>query len=356
MSIIKPDNRVGFSLPRASAPRHKLIVWNMALLVTLVLSLGLVAAQIDPGQMTAWVSTLVPASPAFAQEETIRGVTEQLSTPALIAAMLDPDPGVRISAAQALGWRRAAEGTDALLKATYDPDAHVQEEAAAALGDIGQIQALPRLQALQVVQGNSNVQLAAFEAEDQLIGRVAAALKVPRSAVQALAVAPNGVAYAAVSDDLYVLSDGAWQRMGYLPASPNELTLGPDGQTIYLATDSPGLYRSKNGGKIWEHGTFDQNSPTPWTVTAAVINPGNPQEIYIALASIGAENGQEDSLGIFASRDGGTTWQPVSKSPDWAVTRKLILDPATPGFLYGLTDAAPYRLALTGDAMEFMSN
>jgi hypothetical protein len=286
MSISKPENQVSFSMPRAFASRHKFIVWDIALLLMISLSLGILAARTDLSQTTALLYTLLPERFAQVHEQAKRGAAEQLTTPELMAAMRDPDPGVRISAVQALGWRRAVEATDTLLEATYDPDTYVQEEAAAALGEIGQIQVLPRLEALQVVQGNSNVQLAAFEAEDQLIGRVAAALMIPRSAVQAVAVAPNGTAYAAISDDLYALSNGLWRRIRHLPASPDGLALGPDGQTIYLATNSVGLYRSKDGGKTWERGTFGMDSSSSSTVTAAAINPSNSQQVYIALASL----------------------------------------------------------------------
>jgi hypothetical protein len=87
-----------------------------------------------------------------------------------------------------------------------------------------------------------------------------------------------------------------------------------------------------------------------------VINPGNPQQVYIALATPGVNGDQSSSLGLFVSSDGGMDWVPIPVSPTWSVTRKLIFDPATPNFLYGLTDTGLYRLALPGIAKDLASD
>ena len=80
------------------------------------------------------------------------------------------------------------------------------------------------------------------------------------------------------------------------------------------------------------------------------------QEIYLALAT---ENGNPASaegpggasaVAVVASHDGGATWVAVPKAPTQQVTTRLVLDPAAPAYLYGLTNDGPYRLSLTGTA------
>ncbi|MCL4393251.1 MAG: HEAT repeat domain-containing protein [Chloroflexi bacterium] len=346
-----PHAHIAFPIRRSSLKSR--IVWEGVVLISVILVLGVVSLRTDLGTLLAPADTAFADRSTMTHEEIVRGATAELTVPQLIGALKDTDPGVRVSAAQELGWRRADGATSALLEATYDPNVQVQEEAATALGEIGSISALPRLRALQVVQGNSDVQLAAIEGEDQVTERIAAELQVPRSDVQAVAVAPNGAAYAAMSDDLYILDQGTWRRVHRLPALPVGLALGPDGQLIYLSTPASGLYRSKDGGKTWEHAAFGAATATQLTVTAAVVNPSDSHEIYVAIATIGPSGGPADSLGIAASHDGGNTWTAMAESPKGAITKQLVMDPAAPDYLYGQTDGGAYRMTVGGNAPAY---
>jgi len=271
------------------------------------------------------------------------------TVPELISALNDTAPRARVNAAQALASMHAVGATDALLAATYDSDAVVREEAAAALGEIGAIQALPRLQELQIVSGNTYIEIAAFEAEGKITKNIGAALNVPRADVQAWAVAQNGAAYAAASNELFALHDGVWEHMSYLPDSPNSISANFDGQTLFMSTNSSGLYRSQDGGKIWEQMQFGMQAPTQLTVTAVVLNPGNTNQVYIAL-SANDSNDQLSSLGIASSTDGGETWVMLPDSPSWSVTTRLVMDRTAPEYLYGLSDVGPWRYELLPDA------
>jgi HEAT repeats len=335
------DPHIHFSAQRWKTATHQPRTWEFAFVFAALLSLGVLMTQIDSSALSDLLNPLLPKSFAQIHEQALQGPTQQLTVPELIEALQDPDPQVRLSAVQTLGWRRAAEATDAVLQATYDPDVHVREEAATALGNLGQFQTLPRLLTLQVAEPNANVQLAAFEAEDQLTAHLAAGLKVPRSAVQAWGVAPNGTVDVAVFGDLYRLDHGAWKRIDRLPASPSGLALGPNGQLIYLTTANGDLYRSQDGGLTWEEAALSGSTANPLKVTAAVIDPRDAQTIYLALA----EETSSSSLGVIATHDGGKTWWMLN-APLNAETRQLILDPKTPGYLYGLTSQGSYRIAL----------
>ncbi len=331
-----------------STRSSRLVFWDITLVLAIVLSFAFLAARTN----VAWVTRLAGAlgQGRSATEEPLRGAVDSTSVSELISALKDPNASVRMMAAQELGARHAVGATDELLAATYDSNARVRAEAAAALGEIGAIQALPRLQELQVVSGNTYIGIAAFDAQSKITNNVASALKVPRSSVQALAVAQqalavaqNGAAFAAASNELYALHEGAWQYVGHLPDSPNNISAASDGQLLFMATNSSGLYRSQDGGKTWEHMQFGLQTPTQLTVSAVVVDPQNARQVYIALAATNGD--QQNPLGIAASDD-GKSWAMLPGSPSSSATRLLIIDLTTPMYLYGLSDVGPWRYEL----------
>lgn len=86
-------------------------------------------------------------------------------------------------------------------------------------------------------------------------------------------------------------------------------------------------------------------TPTQLTVTAIVVDPQDSGQVYIALASRGAEPGIKDPLGISVSTDGGTTWWGLEDSPMDGMTTRLVIDPQRPGWLFGMTMDTPWRYA-----------
>ena len=246
----------------------------------------------------------------------------------------------------------AVGATDALVAATYDSDALVREEAAAALGEIGTLQALPRLQELQLVSGNTYIEIAAFEAQAKIIKNIAAVFNVPPSGVQAWAVAQNGAAYAAVYNELFTLRGENWMHVSQFPDTPNSLSVNLDGQSLFVATNSSGLYRSQDRGTTWEPMQFGLQTPTQLTVTAVVVSPGNTEQVYIALSAAGSDSDQPNSLGIASSTDGGKTWVMLPDSPTWSVTRQLVLERMAPEYLFGLSDVGPWHYDLIPEAVS----
>ena len=332
-------------------PRNpRLVKWDVALLFVVVLSLAFLTARAYIAPATRLVDAIgqdhavnVPVPPAL--------LIVPATVPELISALNDTAPSARINAAQALDALHALGATDALIAATYDSNAQVREEAATALGDVGTSQALARLQELQITSGNSYIQIAAFEARSKITKDVAAALKVPLSSMQALAVAQDGTTFAAASNEFYALRDGDWEHLSHLPDTPNTISANIDGQTLFMSTNSSGLYRSQDGGRIWEQMQFGIQTPTQLTVTSVVVNPGNTTQVYIAL-SANDSNDQPNSLGIASSTDGGKTWEILPDSPAWAITSQLVLDRQTPEYLYGQSDVGPWRYALLPEAAD----
>ena len=351
MAHIKASTGSAFVIHWQAPRTPRLVKWDIALICVIVLSLAILVAHAYVAPAARLVNALGQDHSVSVQVPLARPIVPA-TVPELISALNDTTPSTRVNAALGLASMHAVGATDALLVATHDSDARVREEAAAALGEIGTLQALPRLQELQVVSDNVNIESAAFEAQGKVIKNVAAALNVPPSSVQAWAVAQNGAAYAAVFNELYTLRGESWTPVSHLPDMPNSLSVSLDGQALFMATNSSGLYRSQDSGTTWEHMQFGLQTPTQLTVTAVVVSPGNTEQIYIALSAAGSNSDQPNSLGIASSSDGGKTWVMLPDSPTWSVTSQLVLDRTTPEYLYGLSDVGPWHYELLPAAVS----
>ena len=269
--------------------------------------------------------------------------------PALIIALNDGDAGVRAGAAQVLGLRREYQAIAALTAATRDPDANVRREAVTSLGSVGAWEVLPRLEQLQVTDTDYFVRQAAIAAKEWFKNEIAQAIGVLVPELRDVSVTTGNAPqiYAVTTNNLYLLHGNAsWTLVSRLPDAPLAIATGIDPMLIYLATVSSGLYRSFDGGETWNHVEFGLQTPTHLTVTAIVVDPQNSRQVYIALASRGAELGIKDPLGISVSKDGGATWRALENSPTGLITSRLVIDPLERGYLFGMTSDTPWRYTL----------
>lgn len=268
--------------------------------------------------------------------------------PTLMTGLNDTDAGVRAGAAQVLGLRREYQAIAALTEATRDPVASVRREAVTSLGAIDAWQALPRLEQLEANEPDYDVRQAAIAVKESFKQEMAQAIGVLAPALRDISVTAGDVPqiYAVTTSNLYARHGTAWTLVSRLPDAPLAIATGADPNLIFLATVSAGLYRSLDGGEIWEHVQFGLGTPTQLTVTAIVVDPQNSRQVYIALASRGAELGIKDPLGISVSNDGGATWGALEDSPMDVITTRLVIDPQWQGALFGMTTGAPWRYAL----------
>ncbi len=95
-------------------------------------------------------------------------------------------------------------------------------------------------------------------------------------------------------------------RVWHLEPSPVDL------DTIYAGVEDAALFRSTDGGTSWHElsGLRCHSSGTSWQPGAGglclhtiLIDPGNPEQMFIAISAAGA----------FRTDDGGTTWQPINQ-------------------------------------------
>ncbi len=274
--------------------------------------------------------------------------------PQLMAALSDADPGVRAGAAEVLGQRREYPAITALTEATRDPAATVRLEAVKSLGAIDAWQSLPRMEHLRVDEPNYDVRQAAVAAQENIRSNMALAIGVSTIQLRGISVTATDSPqiYAVTASDLYARHGTQWELVSRLPDAPLALATGAVPQLIYLATVGSGLYRSLDSGETWEHVEFGLRTPTQLTVTAVVVDPKNSRRVYIALAAPSAEPGVKDALGIFASQDGGNTWLTLPDVPIGAVTTQLIIDPQSPGYLFGMVADTPWRYTLPSDVPD----
>jgi|SRR5690348_5628614 len=97
-----------------------------------------------------------------------------------------------------------------------------------------------------------------------------------------------------------------FKRVWHLEPSLN------DADTVYAGVEDAALFKSKDGGRTWQelsglrgHGTGPKWQPGAggMCLHTVLLDPSNPNRIYIAISAAGA----------FRTDDGGKTWKPINK-------------------------------------------
>jgi len=85
-----------------------------------------------------------------------------------------------------------------------------------------------------------------------------------------------------------------------------------DPDTVYAGVEDAALFRSVDGGQVWEElaGLREHKTGSSWQPGAGgmclhtiVLDPSNPKRIFVAISAAGA----------FRSDDTGETWQPINR-------------------------------------------
>jgi len=117
-----------------------------------------------------------------------------------------------------------------------------------------------------------------------------------------------------------------------------------DPDTVYAGVEDAALFRSTDGGKSWNelaglrgHGTGPQWQPGAggMCLHTIVLDPGNPQRIFVAISAAGS----------FRSDDSGKTWRPINRglksqyipNPEAEVghcVHRIALHPSRPNVLF----------------------
>jgi photosystem II stability/assembly factor-like uncharacterized protein len=117
-----------------------------------------------------------------------------------------------------------------------------------------------------------------------------------------------------------------------------------DPDTVYAGVEDAALFRTTDGGQNWHElpGLRNHGSGAQWTPGAGgmglhtiILDPTNPQRIYIAISAAGA----------FRTDDGGATWKPINRGlksqyipdPNAEVghcIHRMAMHPSRPGVLF----------------------
>ena len=112
--------------------------------------------------------------------------------------------------------------------------------------------------------------------------------------------------FAGTTEGLYRTLDSGekWERMTGGDVIVNDVFVDPkNSQHVLLATDRGGIYRSEDGGSMFEPSNSGFSSRQ---VVAYAASPQNPSEVYVGVVNDKATGG------VFVSHNGGVTWTQVS--------------------------------------------
>jgi photosystem II stability/assembly factor-like uncharacterized protein len=176
-------------------------------------------------------------------------------------------------------------------------------------------------------------------------------------------------------DGVYKSTDGGqtWTNVGLTETrNIGRVRVDPhDPDRIYVAAlghahgpnKERGIFRSKDGGRSWEHVLFRSEQTGAIDLT---VDPHNPRVIYAAFwqtvrTPYSLESGGEE-CGIWRTIDGGDTWEDITRNPGLpkGVLGKIGISasPAAAGVVYALVEAedgAVFRSADRGDTWQRMS-
>jgi photosystem II stability/assembly factor-like uncharacterized protein len=124
-------------------------------------------------------------------------------------------------------------------------------------------------------------------------------------------------------------AEAAVGAMEVIPSDPCVLWVGT-GQvtTRWDVTQGNGVYRSRDGGKTWEHrGLADSRH-----IGKVLVDPRNPD--VVLAAALGHYFGPGGERGVYRTADGGATWERVLAVNEWAGAVDLAADPAAPDVVF----------------------
>jgi photosystem II stability/assembly factor-like uncharacterized protein len=103
-----------------------------------------------------------------------------------------------------------------------------------------------------------------------------------------------------------------------------------DPKIIFAGTASGGLWRSKDGGTTWQP-VFDKEAVL--SIGAVTIDPGNPDIIWAGTGEGNPRNSMNMGGGLYRSLDGGDTWQLMGLEKTRSIHR-IIVNPRNSDIVY----------------------
>jgi photosystem II stability/assembly factor-like uncharacterized protein len=99
-----------------------------------------------------------------------------------------------------------------------------------------------------------------------------------------------------------------------------------DDQLYYLGTAGGGVWQSRNGGATWQP-VFDKQNVS--AIGAVEIDPTNKNVVWVGTGEANPRNNVSYGDGLYKSTDGGKTWTRIGLGGVWSISR-IAIDPKNP--------------------------
>lgn len=113
---------------------------------------------------------------------------------------------------------------------------------------------------------------------------------------------------------------------------------GPNGRLIWVGTGEAnssrtsyagtGVFKSEDGGKSWQHMGLEESHH----IGRVLIHPKNPNTVFVA--AIGHLYSWNDERGVYRTKDGGRTWEHVLKVNERTGAIDIAMHPSNPDVLF----------------------
>ncbi len=116
------------------------------------------------------------------------------------------------------------------------------------------------------------------------------------------------------------------------PQNQDIIWAGTGEANIFRSSNAgAGIYRSEDAGENWEHrGLINTN-----TISRIIVHPQNPDIVYVAAG--GNEWTNDEERGVYKTSNGGETWEKVLYVDDKTGAYDLVMDPENPEIIYATT-------------------
>lgn len=111
-----------------------------------------------------------------------------------------------------------------------------------------------------------------------------------------------------------------------------------DPEVIYVGAAAGGVWRSRNGGTTWEPVFDDQPVQS---IGAIAVNQANPDVIWVGTGEGSPRNSVNHGNGVYKSVDGGETWTHLGLEESRAIHR-ILLHPTDPDVAYLAVLGSPF--------------